>query len=464
MRDHRPRFHLTAPAGWLNDPNALVQRDGRYHVFYQHNPAGTAWGDITWGHAVSDDLLRWQHLPIALAPTPGGPDADGCWSGCLVDDDGVPTLVYSGFVAPSPIGARSVCLARGDDDLVTWRKDDRNPVLVAPTEGIAPVAFRDPFVWRDGDTWTLVLGSGLEPERPALVQYRSTNLLDWAYDGVVYEGDGARAWECPQLFPAGDRHVLLASLWDDRLEPETQHTVAVVGRYDGSRFRPERAARFDHGADFYAPTTALDARGRRLTLGWAWEAREPEAAAEQGWAGTLTVPRALSLREDGMLGIAPVEELASLRRTEERLEGVDLRAGQRTSLRTRAECVDVELRVRSDRATVLELDVCASPGGEERTTIRFDGASGRLEVDRDHASLDPRAAGGAHGGRLDLDPDELLELRVVVDRSIVEVFANGRFALTERIYPTREDSRGLALSVTGGDATIEHLAVWTLTP
>ena len=464
MRDHRPRFHLTAPAGWLNDPNALVQRDGRYHVFYQHNPVGTVWGDIVWGHAVSDDLLRWEHVPVALTPTPGGPDADGCWSGCLVDDDGVPTLVYSGFVAPSPIGARSVCLARGDVDLVTWRKDGRNPVLVAPTEGIAPVAFRDPYVWRDGDTWKLVLGSGLEPERPSLVQYRSPNLLDWAYDGVVYEGDGARAWECPQLFPADDRHVLLASVWDDRLEPETQHTIAVVGRYDGSRFRPETTGRFDHGADFYAPTTALDARGRRLALGWAWEARAPEASAEQGWAGTLTVPRGLSLREDGTLGIAPVEELSSLRGAEERLAHMDLRAGCTRGLETRDECVDVELRVRSDRATVLELDVCASPGGEERTTIRFYRARGRLEVDRERSSLDERAAGGVHGGRLDLEPSEPLDLRVVVDRSIVEVFANGRFALTERIYPTREDSRGLALSATGGDATIEHLAVWPLTP
>ena len=129
MRDLRPLFHLTAATGWLNDPNALVHRNGRYHVFFQHNPSSTSWGDIHWGHAVSEDLVRWRHLPLALRPTPGGPDADGCWSGSFVDDDGVPTLVYSGFVAPSAVGARSVCLARGDEELLRWAPDPRSPVL-----------------------------------------------------------------------------------------------------------------------------------------------------------------------------------------------------------------------------------------------------------------------------------------------------------------------------------------------
>ena len=144
MRDLRPLYHLTAPTGWLNDPNALVHRDGRYHAFFQHNPASTSWGDIHWGHAVSEDLVRWRHLPVALRPTPGGPDADGCWSGSFVDDDGVPTIVYSGFVAPSAIGARSVCLARGDEELLAWATDPRSPVLGGPPEGLDVVAFRDP--------------------------------------------------------------------------------------------------------------------------------------------------------------------------------------------------------------------------------------------------------------------------------------------------------------------------------
>ena len=93
----RPRYHFLPPANWLNDPNGLIQWRGRYHTFYQYNPNGPFHGTIHWGHAISDDSVHWEHLPIALAPTPGGPDADGCWSGCAVDHDGVPTLIYTGL-------------------------------------------------------------------------------------------------------------------------------------------------------------------------------------------------------------------------------------------------------------------------------------------------------------------------------------------------------------------------------
>jgi len=104
---HRPQYHFIAPGNWLNDPNGLIQWDGRYHMFYQYNPRGAFHGTIHWGHAVSDDLVHWTDLPIALAPTPGGHDAEGCWSGCAVDNGGVPTLIYSG------VFPQTVCLATG---------------------------------------------------------------------------------------------------------------------------------------------------------------------------------------------------------------------------------------------------------------------------------------------------------------------------------------------------------------
>ena len=464
MRDLRPRYHLTAPAGWLNDPNALVHRDGRYHLLYQHNPASTAWGDIHWGHAVTDDLVRWRHLPLALRPTPGGPDADGCWSGCLVDDNGTPTVVYSGFVYPSQIGARSVCLARGDEPLLTWRADPRSPVLDGPPTGLDVVAFRDPFVWRDGDGWSLVMGSGLGDERPALLAYRSADLLDWSYTGVLATGNEGRAWECPQLFPLGDGHVLLVSTWDDRHERHTQHALALVGELGDGQFRVETTARFDHGAECYAPTTALDASGRRLAMAWAWEARSDEAAREQGCAGTMTLPRVLTLRGDRTVGIEPVSEVASLRGELEAPSSRSLGAGESLALETRGDCVELLLHAALSPRATISLELCRSPEGEERTVLRFSRANGRLELDRSSSSLDPRAARGVHGGQLELGRDELLELRVFVDRSIVEVFANGRFALTERIYPTRDDSTGLALSVADGKATIDRLEVWALSP
>jgi beta-fructofuranosidase len=464
VRDQRPRFHLSAPSGWLNDPNGPVHRDGRYHVFFQRNPLAAVWAPaVHWGHAISDDLVHWTHLPDAFGPSPVGPDAAGCWSGCVVDDGGVPTAVYSGLAELSPIGAANVCLARGDPELVRWTKDERNPVL-APPEGPRLAAFRDPFVWREDGGWSMLVGAGLDDDA-AVLRYRSHDLVDWADAGVVFRRSSGletplwtgRAWECPQLFALGDRHVLLVSVWDDR-PPHTLYAVAFVGDYRDGRFEPERVERLDHGADFYAPAVALDGHGRRLAFAWSWEGREEAAALEQGWAGVHTVPRELTLTVDGRLGIAPVREVASLRGAVESFRDVPL---GRLDLGTRSDCLELAATIAPGPAAAIRLTVCASPGGEEETAVVWD--AGRLAVDRSRSSLDPRSLDGVHGGPLDIGDGDL-ELRVLVDRSIVEVFANGTFALTERIHPTREDSTGVALEAVGGEAVVRTLDAWELRP
>jgi beta-fructofuranosidase len=469
VHDQRPRFHVSPPAGWLNDPNGAIQWNGRYHLFYQRNPLAAAWAPaVHWGHAASDDLVAWSHLPDAFGPSPDGPDAGGCWTGCVVDDGGVPTAVYSGLARTSDFGAESVCLARGDDELLRWRKDGRNPVLAGPPAGLDLVAFRDPFVWRDDGGWSMVLGAGLRDAGAAVLLYRSPDLAHWTYEGVVLSRAAeletplwtGRAWECPQLFPLGDRHVLVVSVWDDR-PPHTLDVVAFVGEYRDGRFDPEHVERLDHGADFYAPATMLDAQGRRLAWGWSWEARDGPAAAAQGWAGVLSLPRVLGLT-DGTLGIAPAPELEALRGARETVGEQRLGAdGPALVPRTRADRLELAARIALEDATSVRVTVRASPDGAEETAIEWDAAARRLSVDRSRSSLDPAARVGRHGGVLDVGGEEL-ELRVFVDRSIVEVFANGRFALTERIYPTRDDSIGVALAATGGDALVHSLDLWQL--
>ena len=182
---HRPAFHFVAPAGWLNDPNGLTQRDGWYHLFYQYNPFAAVHDRIHWGHARSTDLMHWEHLPIALEPG-DGPDVDGCWSGVLVDDGGVPTLVYSG----RHDGIELPCVATGSADLLEWTTDAANPVIPAPPSDLDIVAFRDHCVWWEpgSDAAPRALASdhrrrhprhrrdraALRVRRPALVAVRRT--------------------------------------------------------------------------------------------------------------------------------------------------------------------------------------------------------------------------------------------------------------------------------------------------
>ena len=173
---HRPRFHFTAPRNWLNDPNGLCFRDGVFHLFYQHNPHAPIHGSIHWGHATSTDLVHWADQPIALAPgAPGEPDADGCWSGVLVDDAGIPTIVYTGLRGDQ----QRPCVAVGSQDLTTWVKDPGNPVIDEPPEGLQLGGFRDHCVWREGGEWHQIIGSGIQGRGGTALLYRSTDLRNW---------------------------------------------------------------------------------------------------------------------------------------------------------------------------------------------------------------------------------------------------------------------------------------------
>lgn len=469
MVEQRPRWHITAPAGWLNDANGPIQWRGTYHLFYQHNPNGPAWGDIHWAHVASRDLAHWRQQPLALTPTPGGPDAGGCWSGCAVDDQGAPTLMYTG-VRPKPGGGwqEAQCLAVGSDDLMTWRKHPANPVIAAPPEGLDVVGFRDPCVWREGDAWYCILGTGIRGVGGAILLYRSPDLVHWEYRGRPLTGDlNAREplwtgpmWECPQFFPLGDRHVLIISI---DAPPPHRCVAAYVGTFDGAVFTPESLQRFDCGDNYYAPITMRDDQGRRLCWGWSTEARSAAAQAADGWSGVLTLPRVLTLGPDHRLRFAPAPELTALRGRPIDLADVPLAPGQPwRPTGVAGDSLELALDVALETATTLMLDVRAAPGGEEATVIRYDRAAATLSIDRERASVDPAVARGSAAGPLALAPDEPLRLRVFLDRSIVEVFASERLCLTERVYPTRPDSLGIALRAAGGAARLTRFAAWEL--
>jgi sucrose-6-phosphate hydrolase SacC (GH32 family) len=291
----RPAYHFTAPMGWMNDPNGLVQVGGTYHLFYQFHPFGMDWGPMHWGHAISTDLVRWAHQPIALAPTPGGPDAGGCFSGSAVDDGGVLSLVYTGH-GPAQVQ----CLATSADGR-TFTKHPGNPVIAAPPAGFAPADFRDPKVWRAEGRWWLVAGTKRDGKGKALL-YESADLRRWTFKAVMAESDGTEGamWECPDVFALGDRHLLIVSPNEGVDRPKV---FAITGTLDYAtgRFTQESHRLVDHGFDFYAPQTFQDAGGRRILIGWMenW-ARKAWPTKAHGWAGAMTVPRIVGLRADGV--------------------------------------------------------------------------------------------------------------------------------------------------------------------
>ena len=319
-----PALHIRPPRGWVNDPNGVALVDGVHHVFFQHNPDSPLHDAIRWGHVSSPDLLHWQEEPLALVPRPDGPDRHGCWTGCVVDDAGVPTAVYSAVADTS--GRSEVVLARSDRSLRTWVQDRRAVVGMPDDTSITDV--RDPFVFTFEGSRYAIQGAGSRGGTPRVLLYGCDDLTRWTELGELLSGEhpvaaehaAADIWECPNLVEVDGHRVLVLSLWR---WVEGRHALSGV-RYllgdlvpdgRGLRFEPTSGGTLDDGPAFYAPQL-LAAPGRTLLWAWSWElGRSEEQIARAGWAGVLTFPRELRV-VDGRLVSLPAAELVRLRREE----------------------------------------------------------------------------------------------------------------------------------------------------
>jgi beta-fructofuranosidase len=459
----RPRYHLMPPANWMNDPNGPLFWKGQYHMFYQYNPNGAFPERMHWGHAVSPDLVHWRHLPIALAPTPGGPDKDGCWSGCAVVEQGVPTIVYTG------VFPQAQCIARSDDGMMTWRKYPGNPVIAGPPQGMETTGFRDPCVWREGEQWFLAIGSGVKDQGGMILLYRSNDLIHWDYLHLLCKGrkselvpgkdpvSTGEMWECPDFFPLSDKHALIVS---------TQGAVIYsVGRYVNQYFHPEVQGKADLGDCYYAARSMVDEKGRRILWGWIREGRSNTAQRAAGWAGVMSLPRVLTLGHEGALGMAPASEIEALRGKHHRFEGLPIVPGSFSLWKSvRGDSLEIQAEFEPGASETVGLTLRSTPDGKEQTSITYNRTGGRLLVERERSSLSPDVDRGSPGGAFALAADETLKLRVFLDASVIEIFANGCACLTTRIYPSRSDSLGLGLLARGGKARLKTLDVWEMRP
>ena len=462
---HRPQYHYMPPANWLNDPNGLIQWNGLYHLFYQYNPEGAFHHRIHWGHAVSADLVHWEDWPVALVPTAGHFDQDGCWSGCAVNHAGVPTLFYSG------VYPQSVCMATSADNLLTWHKHPNNPVITGPPPEInSEGEFRDPFVWQEADGWYMLMGSRSAETGGVILLYRSDDLLNWEYLHPLLRGDKNKTlpfwtgsvWECPNLFPLGDRHVLLVSFQHHELG-KLLYTGYFVGTYENQRFTPMKEALVDYGSSFYAPQVMLDEQGRRLMWGWLREERSEAVQRQVGWSGVMTLPRVLTLDETDTLLMSPAPELETLRGVEYRLDDVTITPGTNTLLSdVQGDTLEIWLEAELQPGTHLVLTLRRTPDGAEQTTVRFDAEQQQLTVDTSQSSLDPDLSSAPVTVACPLANPNRLRLRIFLDRSVLELFAERHICLTSRVYPTRPDSTGLALATVQGSANVTRLSLWPM--
>ncbi|WP_022834807.1 glycoside hydrolase family 32 protein [Salisaeta longa] len=478
VEPQRPQYHFTPAINWMNDPNGLVYYNGEYHLFYQYNPYGIQWGHMSWGHAVSTDLVHWTHLPVAI------PEQNGvmAFSGSAVVDhqntSGFGTTEHPPMVAiytghqPTK---QAQYLAYSTDRGRTWTTYEGNPVL-----DIGRKNFRDPnvFWYAPEQKWVMLVAL---PTEYKVQFYESKNLKDWTLMSTFGpQGGTGGIWECPDLFrlPVEGTNETRWVLEVD-MNPGALHGGSggqyFVGSFDGTTFTRLPTADtstvnwVDYGKDFYAAidwANLPDAQNRHVWIGWMNNWQYGEQIPTHPWRSAQSIPRRLALRrtDDGFRLVQyPVQELQQLRDIHRHLTDLPVPAGTHSLRDHGISGRALEIVATIDVGTAEEVGLKVRRGGTEETLVGVDVRGEQVFVDRSRSGVTDFSAhfAGRHEGPLPIT-DGRVTLRVFVDWSSVEVFADeGYTVITDRIFP-QPQHQGVAVYAEGGDARIVSMDVWTL--
>ncbi len=475
---YRPRWHFVDPEdnGMPGDPNGCFYANGRYHLMYLYDRAGSS---FCWGHVSSVDLVHWRHCPDAI----GVGDGDsGCFSGgAFLDDDGTAYLTYW------ELGALGIGAAKSAPPYDVWTKFENNPIIPSTEFGITEIetpegwlryGSADPSnIWKKDGKYYVLTGNlcllnkyGRAEDAPEdmkgdrLYLFESNDLKDWNYKGVFYQRrsewtDVSEDNMCPSFLP-------LPSLPDGGA-PSGKYLLLFishnkgcqyyVGEYDeaNDRFIPENHGRMtwiDNA--YFAPEALVDGKGRQIMWAWLLDNRENEIA--DGWSGVYGLPRTLWLGEDGTLRMKPVPELEALRINEKTFSDVKVAPNAKSVLDGfPGDSFELEITLTAEELAKVErfgVVVREDVENGEKTTLYYDATEKKLVFDSRESGKAGRPT--LESAPLDLNDDEGLTLRVFVDRTVVEVYANDKQAICRRVYPTSPDkAQGVALW-NDGESTI----------
>ena len=485
---YRPRYHFTVPEGMglPGDPNGCFYANGRYHLMYLYDRTGSG---FCWGHVSSKDLVHWRHHPDAIGPGDGDV---GCFSGGgFVDDDGTAYLTYWMLWGDKGLG-----IAKSQDaSYDRWKKLPENPVVKSTEWGITEIknadgtttiyGSADPTnIWKKGGKYYMCGGNllvldkyGRKADAPPqfagdhLALFESENLTEWTYKGEFYERnpewtDASEDNMCPSFLPlpsspdggpASAKHLLL-------FISHNKGCQYYVGTYDtaNDKFLPDNHGRMTWCDNtFFAPEALIDGKGRQIA--WSWLTDNPAGEQARGWSGVYGLPRTLWLGDNGTLRMKPVPELESLRYDEKTWNNISLQSGEHQFPDfTAGDSCEWEITIPNATAKRYGVKVRVSPGMEEETRLYYDAENKKLVFDSTRSGVDGRK--GVESAPFELKANEPLRLRVFVDKSVVEIYANDRQAICRRVYPGRDDSLGVILFSEEGTAEFAKVNAWEMMP
>ena len=474
---YRPQFHFTPEAKWMNDPNGMVYYEGEYHLFYQYYPDSTVWGPMHWGHAISKDLVHWEHMPVAIFPDSLGWIFSGSAVADLKNTSGLGTaenpplvaiytyhndkLAKSGSKTP-----QSQALAFSTDKGRTWTKYANNPVLESP--GIPD--FRDPKVFwhNETDKWVMILAV---QDRVHL--YSSPNLISWKFESEFGKGVGGHGgvWECPDLFPLKvegsdvSKWVMLVNINPGGPNGGSANQY-FTGEFDGKKFTPDETNEkwVDWGRDNYAGVTwsnVPETDGRRLFIGWMSNWQYANVVPTTVWRSATTIPRELSLiNQDNsyLLVSKPVKELEVLRdestsayHSSQNISGEKEMALDSITLSQSELIFDFNL----ENSNIDSLGIVLENNLKEKLVIGYSVSQKQFFVDRRTAGPSAFSKEFAGISRAPYTADRHLQLRIFVDVASTELFVDGgKLVMTDIVFPTENFTKLKVFSI-GGDLLLE---------
>ena len=479
----RPNYHFSPPKNWINDPNGLVYHQGQYHLFYQHNPFENKWGHMSWGHAVSKNLVDWEHLPVAIPE-----DSVWIFSGSVVVDKtnssgfqtGKNPCMVALYTADYHDGKKEAqYLAYSNDNGTTWTKYAGNPVI-----DLQMTDFRDPHViWHEkSQQWVM---SVVFPKEYKVIFYTSKNLKNWTRVGEFgNQGEVSKIWECPALIEMpvdGNSQNAKWLLFISTNGPyeKFEGMQYFVGEFDGTTFKnnntPETKLYVDYGKDFYAAIPYTDApENKKILLGWMSSWQYANEMPTFPWKGQMAIPRDISLRSTPS-GLRHFQEPISTLKAkkdylifekanfvlskEKQISGMSLFANN-------SYMVEVEFRIKSSKDFGLKIAQKKDEKDEKKilqeTIIGYDAVSKKLYIDRRKSGqIIKENFPSIEKTSLKFE-DKTLKLKVLVDKSSVEVFANdGQIAMTSLIYPD-EKANIFSLFTNGGKVKVKYLKITDL--
>lgn len=464
---YRPLYHHTPAYGWMNDPNGMVWYDGEYHLFFQHNPYGSRWENMTWGHSVSRDLLHWEQLPNVLEPDSLGAMFSGS---CVIDRDNTAGFGHDAMIALyTAAGSRQTqCLAYSNDRGRTFTKYAGNPVLT----GSEP-DFRDPKVfWHEPTArWIMVLAVGRNMEF-----YSSEDLKTWRFESRFGEGHGSHAnvWECPDLFelpvdgdPARKKWVLLCSLGTE----SGSRVQYFVGNFDGRTFTndaaPEQVKWMDAGRDHYAAVTWSNAPGnRRIAIGWMSNWQYANEVPTLVFRNANTLPRELGLRTCGndiLLTSAPCREVRTLLGDRKQEGPVVVSAEYNTTgfpaRNDGAYCIELAIGDISAEVFGFKLFNCNG----EFVDCCFNRLDGTLTVDRAQSGTTAFSPAFAATPPARLPAADSYRITLYADPGSLELFVNdGETVVTNLVFPSEPYNR-MNIYAKGGKISVQNLDFYKVT-